>query len=79
MRPLSRTRTTCGTSGRLAALLHKNAGPDYRRWPTAPEILQALTTGGAHAMGLEGEIGALRVGARADLILLDLSSPRTFR
>ena len=60
--------------GRLAALLHKNAGPDYRRWPTATEILDALTTGGAHAMGLEDEIGALRVGARADLILLDLSA-----
>jgi 5-methylthioadenosine/S-adenosylhomocysteine deaminase len=60
---------------RLAALLHKNAGPDYRRWPTAPEILAALTTGGARATRLDGEIGELRVGARADLVLLDLSSP----
>jgi cytosine/adenosine deaminase-related metal-dependent hydrolase len=61
--------------GRLAALLHKNAGPDYRRWPTAGEVLKAMTNGGAHAMGLEDEIGALRVGARADVILLDLSAP----
>jgi cytosine/adenosine deaminase-related metal-dependent hydrolase len=61
--------------GRLAALLHKNAGPDYNRWPTASEVLEALTTGGAHAMGLQGEIGTLSVGARADVILLDLSTP----
>ena len=60
---------------RLAALMHKNAGSDFRRWPTAPEILAALTTGGARSMRLAGEIGELRVGARADLVLLDLSSP----
>jgi cytosine/adenosine deaminase-related metal-dependent hydrolase len=40
--------------GRLAALLHKNAGPDYRKWPTAPEILDALTAGGASRDGAEG-------------------------
>ena len=61
--------------GRLAALIHKNAGPDYREWPKAAEILDALTTGGARAMGLSGAIGTLEVGARADLILLDLSTP----
>jgi 5-methylthioadenosine/S-adenosylhomocysteine deaminase len=60
--------------GRLAALMHKNAGPDYREWPTAPEILNALTAGGARAMGRSGAIGTLEVGAHADLILLDLSS-----
>jgi cytosine/adenosine deaminase-related metal-dependent hydrolase len=60
--------------GRLAALLHKNAGPDYGGWPTAAEILEAMTHGGARAMALEHEIGTLRVGSRADLILVDLST-----
>jgi 5-methylthioadenosine/S-adenosylhomocysteine deaminase len=60
--------------GRVAALLHKNAGPDPRTWPTAPEILRAMTTGGARAMRLEGEIGVLAEGARADLVLIDLGA-----
>jgi 5-methylthioadenosine/S-adenosylhomocysteine deaminase len=61
--------------GRLAALLHKNSGPDYRAWPAAGEILDAMTRGGARAMCLDGQIGELRVGARADVILLDLDAP----
>jgi cytosine/adenosine deaminase-related metal-dependent hydrolase len=61
--------------GRLAAQLHKNAGPEFGSWPTAREILTALTSGGAHAMGLQGQIGTLGVGAAADLVLIDLSSP----
>jgi 5-methylthioadenosine/S-adenosylhomocysteine deaminase len=61
--------------GRLAALLHKVAGPDYERWPTPREILRALTEGGARAMGLAGEVGTLAPGARADLLLVDLGTP----
>jgi 5-methylthioadenosine/S-adenosylhomocysteine deaminase len=61
--------------GRLAALVHKNAGPDYESWPTSAEILDALTVGGARAMGLQDQIGTLRTGARGDVILLDLASP----
>lgn len=60
---------------RVAALLHKNVGHDYRTWPNATEILRALTVGGARAMGLAGEIGVLAEGARADLVLLDLDAP----
>jgi 5-methylthioadenosine/S-adenosylhomocysteine deaminase len=59
---------------RLAAQLHKIAGPDYGAWPTAEEILRAMTEGGARAMGLSGEIGVLRQGARADIVLVDLST-----
>jgi 5-methylthioadenosine/S-adenosylhomocysteine deaminase len=67
---------TCSlwTVGRLAAQVHKIAGPDYRTWPTAEEILRAMTEGGARAMGLSGEIGVLRQGARADIVLIDLST-----
>jgi 5-methylthioadenosine/S-adenosylhomocysteine deaminase len=60
--------------GRLAAQLHKIVDPDYRAWPTAEEILRAMTEGGARAMGLSGEIGVLCPGARADIVLLDLSA-----
>jgi 5-methylthioadenosine/S-adenosylhomocysteine deaminase len=61
--------------GRLAALLHKIDHPDFTTWPTAAEILEAMTGAGTRAMGLEEEIGRIRVGARADIILLDLDGP----
>jgi 5-methylthioadenosine/S-adenosylhomocysteine deaminase len=61
--------------GRLAAQLHKLEGPDYRRWPDAPELLRSMTTGGARALGAQDEIGVLAVGARADLVLIDLDAP----
>jgi 5-methylthioadenosine/S-adenosylhomocysteine deaminase len=61
--------------GRLAALLHKIDHPDFSTWPTAPEILEAMTGAGARAMGLEDDIGRIRVGARADIILIDLDGP----
>jgi 5-methylthioadenosine/S-adenosylhomocysteine deaminase len=60
--------------GRLTAQLHKIAGPDYAAWPTAEEILRAMTEAGARALGLSGEIGVLREGARADIVLIDLSA-----
>jgi 5-methylthioadenosine/S-adenosylhomocysteine deaminase len=60
--------------GRLAAQLHKIASPDYDEWPTAEEILRAMTESGATAMGLTGEVGVLRPGARADIVLIDLKS-----
>jgi 5-methylthioadenosine/S-adenosylhomocysteine deaminase len=61
--------------GRLAALLHKIDHPDHATWPTAAEILDSMTGAGAAAMGLRNEIGLLRVGARADIILIDLDGP----
>jgi 5-methylthioadenosine/S-adenosylhomocysteine deaminase len=61
--------------GRLAALLHKIDHPDFSTWPTAPEILQAMTVSGARAMGLAGDIGRIAAGARADIILIDLDGP----
>ena len=43
--------------------------------PDAPEALRAATLGGAAAVGLEGEVGALAPGMRADLCLYDLDRP----
>lgn len=57
---------------RLAALVHKP-----RAGPTAMSAMQALelaTVNGARALGLEGEVGSLIEGHRADLAIVDLSA-----
>lgn len=59
---------------KAAGLVHRVADPDYRQWPRAPEILWALTRGGARAMRLEGRVGVLAPGCEADLILVDLNT-----
>ena len=41
----------------------------------AAEAFRAATVGGARALGLEGEIGAIRPGYKADLTLLRLDDP----
>lgn len=59
---------------KLAALLHKGMRLD----PTlisAGEALSMATTGGACALGRDGERGMLKAGYRADLIILDADAP----
>ncbi len=51
----------------LAAVSEPEPGP-----PSAADTLRYATEGGARAVGLAGEVGAIREGARADLVLLDL-------
>ena len=58
---------------RLAALIQKpRLGPDAL---PAAQVLELATLGGARALGLEGEIGSIEVGKRADLVVLDLEGP----
>ena len=59
---------------KVAGLVHKISDPEYRRWPTAPEILNCLFGGGARAMRLKGRVGVLAPGYEADIVLLDLNS-----
>lgn len=56
---------------RIASLLHKIDGPDYDRWISAEEVFDMATTGGARSGLMQNELGALEVGQRADVILLD--------
>lgn len=57
---------------KAAALLQKVTTPDFTTWPDAGEILWAATRAGARSVRMEGEIGAVSPGHRADLVLLDL-------
>ena len=47
---------------------------DQSRWPTASEIWDAATVGGARALGRDGELGRLAPGYKADIVLYRLSS-----
>jgi len=58
----------------LVAILHRAGEPDRRRWVTVDDAIAMATTGGAKAM-LEGELGRLVPGAKADLVLYDLAAP----
>jgi cytosine/adenosine deaminase-related metal-dependent hydrolase len=58
---------------RLAALIQKpRLGPDAL---PAAQVLELATLGGARVLGLDGEIGSIERGKRADLVVLDLSGP----
>jgi 5-methylthioadenosine/S-adenosylhomocysteine deaminase len=58
---------------RLAAILARVAARDINTTCTA-EIFHAATVGGATALGRD-DIGRLAAGARADLVLVDLTNP----
>ncbi|MDX7953957.1 amidohydrolase family protein, partial [Lichenihabitans sp. Uapishka_5] len=59
---------------KMAGLIHNISGPDPDLWPTATEVLECLTEGGARAMRLGRDAGAVAVGRLADLALVDLDT-----
>jgi 5-methylthioadenosine/S-adenosylhomocysteine deaminase len=58
----------------LAALLHKGVALDPTTMP-ATAVLRMATLGGAEAIGLGAQIGAVTVGRQADLIQIRLNRP----
>ena len=58
---------------RLAANLHRIAGPWERR-PSAAQVFRMATETGAHATGFGDRIGSLELGKSADLVLLDYAA-----
>ncbi len=59
---------------KMAGLIHNITSPDPDQWPKAWEVLDCLFAGGARAMGLAGDLGAVEPGRLADLTLIDLET-----
>jgi 5-methylthioadenosine/S-adenosylhomocysteine deaminase len=59
---------------RFCALVHRSVHADPSV-VSAAQVFHMATLGGARAVGLAGEIGSLRPGKRADLVLLAMAPP----
>lgn len=59
---------------RFASAASKARGPDWQRWITTGEVLEAATAGSARALGFGDKLGRLAPGYKADLVLLDLDN-----
>jgi 5-methylthioadenosine/S-adenosylhomocysteine deaminase len=60
---------------KLAALIHNLKHHDPRTWISAREAVMAATTGGAAVLLMKDELGELKPGKLADVVLLDKRSP----
>ena len=59
---------------RLAALLAKSSSADPTTLP-APDVVAMATLDSAKALGIDGRVGSIEAGKRADLIAIDLAHP----
>ncbi|MGB9301622.1 MAG: amidohydrolase family protein, partial [Anaerolineae bacterium] len=59
---------------KLAGLIHNLRTTDHRRWPSSRDVLRMATVNGAAALCLEDDLGQLRPGQLADIVLLDTST-----
>jgi 5-methylthioadenosine/S-adenosylhomocysteine deaminase len=54
---------------RLSVAVHRPGHDKWQEWHRAQEALAWATEGGARALGLAGEVGQIRLGLRADLVV----------
>ena len=59
---------------RLAAFVSRIVDPDPETWLGNWDVLQLGTMGGARALGMDGLIGRLAPGYKADVVFLDLGN-----
>jgi len=59
----------------LACLLPRVTGVDQADWPDAQTAIGLATAGGAAAMTMAGDLGAIAPGMRADLAIYGLNTP----
>jgi 5-methylthioadenosine/S-adenosylhomocysteine deaminase len=59
---------------KFAMLLSRISQVDCSRWITARQALRMATRNGGAVIGEPGMLGVIRVGARADLVVIDMSS-----
>ena len=59
---------------KLAALIHNLRSTDHRRWPSSRDVVRMATANGAAALGMEDDLGELRPGKLADVVLLDTNT-----
>ncbi len=67
----SGSRASLLEQAKLAALLSHVTDPDADRWLSARDALAMATLGGARVIGRGAELGAVRPGATADLVVVD--------
>src|SRR6185503_5383478 len=72
--PSANDSSSLWDSLKFAALLQSLDGPRPRETSASRATLRMATAGGARAMGLADELGAVEAGRRADLLLLDLDT-----
>ena len=60
---------------KYASLLQKATKLDASVMPSA-QVLEMATINGAKALGMEHELGSIELGKKADLIAIDLNTPR---
>ena len=58
-----------------AAAISKIRDDDYSRWLSAKEVMRAATRGGSIALGYGDALGAIKVGAIADMVAYRLDAP----
>jgi 5-methylthioadenosine/S-adenosylhomocysteine deaminase len=59
---------------KLAGLIHNLRSTDHDRWPSSRDVVRMATRNGAAALGLEDDLGELKSGKLADIVLLDTST-----